>query len=183
MDKLILTMELPTSINHLYGRNKFGSVYMKKEGKLYKEKMIKMIQEEVKKQNWIKAEVDVFVFMDEVIYMNTKGRDSDNLKKLLQDSITESEVVWHDDTFCLPKTNRIYIDKDNPRVEIILTKADFIGVFENTEQYNKFLKYNCNVCKRGKNGNCSIHRKAIENRIQKEINIYELTCTRKKEDL
>lgn len=145
---------------------KFNTVYLKKEGKDYKKRMIKYIQEEVKKQDWVKVE-NQFLYMDEFVYMNSKGRDSDNLKKLQQDSISESGVVWTDDTWCLPRTQRILIDKNNPRIEVIITPCEFIGIFDNYEQLQQF-KIKCETCGRYKR-NCSILNKALDGRIQQEI--------------
>lgn len=178
---LKLTLDLPKSVNHIYGRNKFGSTYLKKEGKDYKRKMIKLIQNEVKKQKWDKPE-NTFIYLDEIVYMNKKGRDADNLKKLTQDCITESRIVWEDDCFCLPRTQRILIDKNNPRLEIILSKAPYIGIFKDETEYSNFVNTYCNECTRGnklgKKGGCSIYKKALENRVQDELTI--MKCGEKK---
>jgi len=167
MAKLKLTTELPTSVNHIYGRNKFGSTYLKKEGKDYKNRMIKYIKEEVESQQWIKLDKGQYCYIDEIVYFNCAGRDADNLKKLQQDSITKSGVVWHDDTFALPRTNRVYIDSNNPRIEMEIFKVDFIGIFDDTESMDLFTS-RCKICNRYKR-NCSILNKAIEGRIQDEI--------------
>lgn len=145
---------------------KYGSVYLKKEGKDYKKRMVKYIQSEVNKQNWNRID-GKFVYMDEIVYSNRKGRDADNMKKLQQDCITESEVVWEDDSWCLPRTKRIIIDKYNPRIELVITYAPFIGIFDNEEMLHKF-KIKCVRCTRY-NNNCSILKKAIDNRVQPEI--------------
>lgn len=165
--KLYLTLKLPGSVNHIYGRNKFGSTYLKKEGKDYKKEMIKYIQEEVQKQNWIKLE-DTFIYLDEVVYMNKKGRDADNLKKLTQDCITESNCVWTDDTYCWSRTQRVLIDKNKPRIELCLSNANVVGIFDSQLDYNLFLNEYCNQCKKDKN-KCTIHKNALESRIQDEI--------------
>lgn len=179
---LILTIELPPSINAIYRKNQWGSIYLTREGKKYKERMIKYIQEEVDKQGWIKTSADVFIFMDEIVYMNKKGRDADNLKKLTQDVLTESDCVWFDDTQCLPRTNRILIDSNAPRIEIILTEAEFVGIFDNKEALEYFVKDNCNLCKRGKSiglkGGCSIYKEALDNRVQSVIE--DGVCLKKK---
>lgn len=171
---LKLTLELPKSVNHIYGRNKFGSTYLKREGKDYKKRMIKIIQEEVERQHWNKLE-DTFAYLDEVVFMNKKGRDSDNLKKLTQDCITESNVVWTDDTYCWARTQRVFVDSDNPRIEIILSKTPYIGIFDNEEDYNKFINTYCNNCRKGnkigQKGGCSIHKKILESRIIDEVEI------------
>lgn len=172
--KLKLTLDLPSSVNHIYGRNKFGSTYLKKEGKDYKTKMIKYIKQEVEKQNWTKVE-DKFIFLDEVVYMNKRGRDADNLKKLTQDCITESLVVWKDDTYCLSRTQRVLIDANNPRIELQLTVADYIGIFNNQDCYDEFIRNYCSKCNRYKN-NCSILNKALESKVQ--IEIQEFQCSK-----
>lgn len=165
--QLKLTLDLPPSVNHIYGRNmKFNTVYLKKEGKEYKKKMIQYILEEVKRQEWDKVE-DRFMYMDEIVFMGSKGRDSDNLKKLQQDCITESGVVWKDDTWCLPRTQRILIDRKNPRIELVITPCEFIGIFDNEEQLQTF-KMQCEMCKRYKR-NCSILNNALDSRVQDEI--------------
>ena len=135
--------------------------------------MTKYIKKEVEKQNWDKIE-GRFLHMDEVIYSNRKGRDPDNFKKLQQDCITESGVVWCDDSYCLPRTQRLYIDSTNPRIELVITPTEFVGIFDN-EKIAKAFEGRCKNCKRYKN-NCSILRKALEGRIQREIN-EDLICS------
>ena len=142
---LKLTLKLPQSINHIYGHNKFGSTYLKAEGKQYKEEMIEYIAMEAMHQDWTKVE-NQFLYMDEVVFMNKKGRDADNLKKLTQDVISESRAVWTDDTYCLPHTKRIYIDKDNPRLEIEIRLCPYIGVFDNEEELINFKDTFCLKC-------------------------------------
>ena len=172
--QLRLTLELPQSVNRIYGRNmKYGNVYLKKEGKEYKKRMVKYIKEEVSNQKWDKVE-GRFLYMDEIVYLNRKGRDADNLKKLQQDCITESGVVWEDDSWCLPRTQRILIDKDNPRIELIITPCNFIGIFDDKQQLKEFVKI-CKDCRRY-NNNCTILQGATEGRIQEEIN--NIKCTK-----
>ncbi|HDK7176504.1 TPA: RusA family crossover junction endodeoxyribonuclease [Clostridium botulinum] len=171
---LKLILDLPKSVNHIYGRNKFGRTYLKREGKIYKKRMIKLIQQEVKKQNWIKLE-HTFVYLDEIVYMNKKGRDADNLKKLTQDCITESNVVWTDDTYCWARTQRVLIDSNNPRIEIEIFPTDYIGIFDNRADYNKFINAYCKNCKKGnkigQKGGCSIYKNALESRVQENLKI------------
>lgn len=102
----------------------------------------------------------------------------DNFKKLQQDCITESKVVWCDDSWCLPRTERLYIDSVNPRIELVITPCEFIGIFDN-ERLFKIFEARCSGCMRFKN-NCSIFKKATEGRIQDEINS-DLICSEFKE--
>jgi hypothetical protein len=96
------------------------------------------------------------------------GGIPDNLKKLTQDSITEAGCVWIDDTYCLPRTQRVLIDADNPRLEVVLSVAEYIGIFDNENCFNEFINTYCKQCKRYSN-NCSILNKALEGRIQKDV--------------
>lgn len=169
--QLKLTLPLPKSVNHIYGRNKFGSTYLKKEGKDYKKEVGEYIKKEVEKQGWIKLLEGEYCYLDEIVYMNVKGRDSDNLKKLTQDTITETLCVWHDDTYCLPRTNRVYIDKENPRLEITLTPTNTVGVFDCKKDYEEF-ENKCKECTRYAR-NCSNLKCVKENRIINEIKLNE----------
>ena len=170
-DKVLkLTLKLPKSINFIYGHNKFGSTYLKAEGKLYKEEMTELVAMEAMHQEWTKAGKQ-FLYMDEVVYMNKKGRDADNLKKLTQDVITESNAVWEDDTYCLPHTKRIYIDKENPRLELEIRLCPYVGIFDNEEELIKFKDTFCLKCayyqKRVKL--CDILMDSEDNRIREEM--------------
>ena len=138
--------------------------------------MIKYIVREVSEQKWDKV-MGRFLYMDEIVYSNRKGRDADNMKKLQQDCITESGVVWEDDSWCLPRTQRLLIDKHNPRIELIITPCEFIGVFDNENQLKEFKKQ-CANCKRYKN-NCSILKNSLEGRIQEEICSFECSSFKK----
>ena len=166
--ELKLTLPLPQSVNHIYARNKFGSTYLKKEGKEYKKINGKYIQEQCKLQGWKQLNENEYCYLDEIVYMNKKGRDSDNLKKLTQDTITESNCVWLDDTYCLPRTNRIFIDSDNPRIEIIITPTGTKGIFDNEEDFIEF-ENKCKSCSNYRKSSCSKIKNSLENRIQKEI--------------
>jgi len=62
-----------------------------------------------------------------------------------------------------------YYDSENPRIEIIITVSDNIGIFDSQGDYDEFTN-TCKNCKRYKN-NCSLLKKAKESRIQKEIEL------------
>ena len=96
---LELTLPIPLSVNHLYGHNRFGSVYMKPEGKQYKKQISEIIIKEVEKQKWIKTLNEEYCYLDATVYFDKKGKDCDNIYKVIQDTITESGVVWEDDKY------------------------------------------------------------------------------------
>ena len=178
---LKVILPLPSSVNMIYGRNKYGNTYLKKEGKEYKKKAIKITTEAVKEQNWIKLKEDEYCYLDTIVYQNKRGRDNDNIYKLLQDSFTETGVVWLDDTLVWPRTQRSYIDSNNPRVEIIIYKSNTVGIFESKEEYKEFRNNNCDKCSKKSDGSersCTIHKKILENRIIKEVTKDELNTWR-----
>lgn len=183
IEQLKITLPLPKSVNYIYGRNKFGSTYLKKEGKEYKNNAIKEIKKQVKLQKWTKLKEGEFCYFDTVIYMNKKGRDNDNIYKLLQDSCTLSGVVWYDDTYVWNRTQRSYIDSNNPRVEISIMPSYTIGVFENSKHYKDFMSENCDKCKKkhdGTKGTCRIYSNLLENRIVNEVSFKGMNIKCKK---
>jgi Holliday junction resolvase RusA-like endonuclease len=166
--KLTITGNL-LSVNHMYGYRAFGkgiiNKYVTKEGKDFKKKWIPYIQEEVKKQGWIKTEKQL-LYMDCIFYFPQAGKtDVDNKFKCLQDTLTESLVIFDDDCNILPRTYYKYIDTVNPRVEITIHKSEQIGIFNTYEEYKTFINNNCDNCKTYKNDKCSRLTKALEGRI------------------
>ena len=169
--KLKLTLPIPLSVNHLYGHNRFGSVYMKPEGKQYKKQISEIIIKEVEKQKWVKTLNEEYCYLDATVYFDKKGKDCDNIYKVIQDTITESGVVWEDDKYTWSRTNRCYIDKNNPRVEIVISRVNNIGIFDNIEDYKEFEE-ECKTCKRYKR-NCSILQDCKDNRINENIELID----------
>ena len=185
--KIKLVLPLPVSINKLYinqytwnpktkTRVPTGKRIMSEEGK----KIKKMIQLETIKQlqsqewdyEWTKTN---YIYQDCYIYMNRAGRDDNNIFKLLNDSL--EKIVYDNDSRVLTRTQRILIDSENPRVELIISQVPFRGIFDTEEQMQQFEE-KCKTCKRYKN-NCSILKKAKEGRIQKEID-EKLNCKKYK---
>lgn len=170
-------MPLPTSINDLYinqyiwdpvarRRVPSGKRILSKEGEKVKEQIIKAAKEQIKGQDWdYEYTKENYVYMDSYIYFNRKGRDDNNIYKLNNDAL--EKIVYDNDSRILTRTQRIRYDKKRPRVELVFSPVDYIGIFENENQYNKFLQ-KCEDCRRHKR-NCSILKAAIDGFIQDEI--------------
>jgi len=184
---LKLKLSIPPSINNNYMKprafmNKgrpMAMMYESKVAKDFKKYMIKIIKEEVIKQNF-KPIMGKFTRLEWTWYFGRVNSDTNNVIKVPIDSVTESGIIWEDDNISVNTDVRIYYDSKNPRVEIELFYEDWIGIFDTEEIYNNFLENNCNKCSRGIKGNCSIHKKAIESRIQEEINMDTLICSKLK---
>ena len=177
-EKLYLTSPIPQSVNHytsvrtiMKNGRPLSMVYETKEAKDYKKAFKKIIEEEVKKQNWTREVNDTqHFFIDAVFYFDRIDKDCANYEKCLDDTITETQLIWKDDNVALFRPQRIYYDKDNPRIELIIYPVEYIGIFDNDDDKVKF-EDKCKTCKRYAR-NCSLLRKAIEGRVQPEIKDY-----------
>jgi len=184
-NKLNLKSPIPVSVNHYIKPRAFiahgkpqVTLYETAEAKKYKKDFIKYIQEQVKLQGWdlIPNKTQHF-YIDCVFYFDRIDKDANNYFKLLLDSITETQLIWLDDNVTCERVNGIFYDSKNPHINITIYPVDYVGIFPTVNQLEEF-KSNCIACKRYKN-NCSILNKAIEGRIQEEIN--DLACDKFKE--
>lgn len=182
--QLKLTLPLPTSINDLYinqygwnpktrSRIPTGKRIMSKEGEQVKEAIQKAAREQLATQEWeYDYTYENYLYMDAVIYFNRQGRDDSNIFKLNNDAL--EKIVYDNDSRLLCRTQKIYYDKVNPRLELTFTPVEYIGIFDTIEILNEF-EDKCKTCKRYKR-NCSILKAAKEGRIQDEI--VDLVCSK-----
>ena len=163
------------SVNHYLGwrgiiKNKkpMAVSYKKPEALKYQKEFAEYVKKEVKKQGWAKSD-NIFqhYYMDCIIYFDRIDKDANNVFKCLADAITDSGVVWIDDTQLCERVQGIYYDSENPRIEITIHEVCYIGVFDNASQLEQF-ESRCVECNRYKR-NCSILQKAKEGRVQEEV--------------
>ena len=142
--------------------------YKKPEAIKYQKEFAEYVKKEVGKQGWVKSDNKFqHYYMDCIFYFDRVDKDANNSFKCLPDAITDSGVVWIDDTQLCERVQGIYYDPENPRIEITIQEVDYTGVFDNASQLEKF-ESRCIGCSRYKR-NCSILQKAKEGRIQEEI--------------
>lgn len=176
---LIFTSPIPPSVNHylayhtiMKNGKPMAMSYKTKEAKDYQKKIIQLIQEEVEKQEWKKSDNKFqHYYMDVVFYFPRVDMDANNYFKCLADAITDSELVWIDDTQLCERVMGIYYDNKNPRMEIEIKPVKYIGIFPEKDTYEQFI-CKCGTCKRYKR-NCSILNKAKEGRISEDITSFE----------
>ena len=187
---LKLTSPMPPSVNHYTGirtvmkknpktgkQTPMAMVYETAEAKKYKKEFKKIIETEVKKQEYDAPVNDKQHFnVDAVFYFDRIDKDAANYEKCLSDTITETQLIWEDDNVVLFRPQRIYYDAENPRIELTIYPVRYIGIFDNQEQLEQF-ECNCHECKRYSR-NCSILKKDKEGRIQEEIQ--DLVCSKYK---
>lgn len=172
---LYITSPMPPSVNHYWAVRvqkvrgiMMPSVYLTKEAKEYKKAFKEIIRAEVARQGWnLKVNSTQHFYIDAVFYFDRTDKDAANYEKCLDDAITDTQLIWKDDNVALFRPMRVYYDKDNPRIELKIYPVDYIGIFDNKECLEHF-KDRCSSCKRYKR-NCSILKKAIEGRVQLEI--------------
>lgn len=176
--ELNLILPVPLSLNQLYineygwnpkkrMRTPTGRRILSKDGEKSKEELISKATEQMKDQEWdYDFTLDNYIYMDTIIYFNKKGRDDNNVYKLLCDSL--EKIAYDNDSRVLIRTQRILYDTENPRIEVKLHPVSYVGVFDSSDEYISF-ESKCKTCKRHKR-NCSILKKAVEGRVQDDIN-------------
>lgn len=142
--------------------------YKTPEAKKYQSNFSKYVIDEVRNQGYdVMPNNTQHFYIDAVFYFDRIDKDPNNYWKCLLDAITDTQLIWLDDNVTCERVNRIYYDSQNPRIELEIYPVDYIGIFQDTSQLEKFEKH-CAGCKRYKR-NCSLLRKAKEGRIQEEI--------------
>ena len=186
--QLNLIIPVPPSINHLYvnqyswNKDKNGKAIriptgkriLSKEGEQYKENTKKLVIKQMENQRWDYNETsEKYLYIDYIAYMNRKGRDSDNLHKLLQDTL--KEIVYVDDSRVLTRPNRILIDRENPRLELTIKFVEWTGVFNNENELESQMLI-CKDCKRFKSGSCSIIKDCLDGVVNENFDYINLKC-------
>jgi Holliday junction resolvase RusA-like endonuclease len=179
MDKsLHLILPLPISVNALYQMQyayskKYrqnmptGRKILSDAGRIKKKEIIKSATAQMRNQEWnLEITKNHFIYQDIHVYFNRKNRDSDNILKLLNDSL--QGIVFHNDSKVLTRVQRIYYDHSNPRVECAYSVCEWLGIFDNIGEYDKFLSQ-CHSCKHYRDNRCSILTDSVQGVIRQEV--------------
>lgn len=175
--KLFLTSPIPPSVNHYLAYRTtvsksgkpIGMSYVTQEAKRYRKNFANYVTDEVAKQGWnLEPNTKQHFYIDGWFYFSRIDADANNYWKILIDAITDTQKIWVDDNVVCERVRRIQYDASNPRIELAITPVEYIGIFDNAEQMDLFIKSYCIGCKRYER-NCSILRKAKEGRVQDEI--------------
>lgn len=178
--KLELTLPVPTSINALYinqytynpksrRREPTGAKILSKEGELCKEQIQFHAKKQLSDQEWDYGwteDKDSFLYQDAVIYFSRRGRDDNNIYKLLNDSL--EKISYDNDSRVLVRTQKILYDTANPRIELTLTPVDYVGVFTSKADAERF-EDRCMGCTRFLKGRCSILVDSKAGTVREEI--------------
>lgn len=176
MQDLYLVSPIPCSVNHymkprpflMHGKAQV-TMYETADAKQYKKDFIAYMKSAVKEQGFQKSDNKFQHYYVECdFYFPRIDMDANNYWKLLLDAITESQMVWIDDTQACERVNKIRYDPQNPRIEMRIHPVEYIGIFDNQEQLDHF-RDSCIQCNRYKEGRCSIFIKALEGRVQETV--------------
>jgi crossover junction endodeoxyribonuclease RusA len=114
--RLHLDLPIPPSVNAIYTMRK----QLTSKAQRYIRVARALINEAVEEQHWGVPERTEWLYVDLVFYMpDRKIRDSHNCLKILLDVL--QGTVFVNDYFCLPRIQSVEYDKENPRVEVLIT--------------------------------------------------------------
>ena len=177
---------MPPSVNHytkvrtiIRNGKPVSIVYKTNEAKKYESDFKEIIKKAAKEQNW-NIEINKYqhFYVDAVFYFDRTDKDASNYEKCLCDTITDTQLIWKDDNVVLFRPQRIFYDKNNPRIELYIYPVEYIGIFDTNNDLLKF-EDKCRKCTRyGRN--CSILKNAKSGHIQDEI-CFQYDCKKFKE--
>lgn len=178
MTKCYLALPLPTSLNKLYtsqysGGRFTGAKILSKEGKKNRYDIMVNVERQMSEECNLEWDIEYtrehYIYMDIVAYVTRQTVDLDNTLKSLNDSIEESGLVFLNDKKVVPRFNRVYVDANNPRVEITFSQTGWKGIMDSEQMFNDFMN-KCSSCSRYRKGACSILKKTTkENKIVPEV--------------
>ena len=184
---LKIVSPIPPSVNsylnyrvqkNKYNGKLFVQAYKSEQSLKYENIFLKICKDEIKKQNWIIPDKNKYIIVRATFYFQRPNLDINNHWKLPLDSFKQAEV-YHDDSRVIEGARRIYIDKNNPRIEFEIWEAPFIGIFDSEDEFEGFKNANCRFCKK-KSEKCSTITRALENRLTGEIDIDTWLCNVRK---
>lgn len=122
MKELRLVTELAPSVNHAYYTGHNGKRFLRADARKWMERTRCLVEKEVKKQGWVLTK-DTKLVMDIMTYWKDKRRhDTHNSAKVLCDTL--EGIVYEDDKMLLPRYIDFKLDRENPRLELVIYKFD-----------------------------------------------------------
>lgn len=133
---------------------------------------------ETEQQGWVFPENESqHFYVDCDFYFDKIDMDANNYFKVMLDGITESGRIWKDDNVAAERVQSIRYDTKRPRIEVYIHPVEYIGIFDNASQLERFVS-RCSGCSRYTN-NCSVLRRAKEGRVSEDIQ--DMICVKYKE--
>lgn len=179
---LRLTLPIPISNNgYLYPKRVGRNVRLAEtaSSKKWKRKVTPIIKEAIIDQGWHCTPRGIWLDVHIDYYFERMGQDPNNYLKTLYD-VMEDCGVYENDDMAKPKTGIVVIDKFNPRLEIVVSIAEQVGVFRNKNDRDKFIDdYSDTMVSRSFN---ALMKKLDESRITEEVYYTQDKILRKKDN-
>lgn len=147
MSSMEITVPMPPSINKylkakiMYvGKRQTARMVETTDASRYKARTRRFIKSEIIKQEWEMPPKGTMIDITIDYYFSRKGMDPNNYLKILYDIFTDAKL-YIDDDCAKPQTGIVVVDKENPRLEIKITKSKQVGVFKDLNDRERFV--NC----------------------------------------
>lgn len=184
MKKLFsVVLPLPPSVNRYQGKTIINQgrwprvhFYPTEETEKWKEYAATTIMRTIEKD---KSDYPIlrhrYVIAEVTYFFNQRKEDPDNYFKVPFDLLQTLRIVENDDQI-MPRTKDVFVDKQNPRIEIDFYIADKYGIFPDEATYQDFVIKCCDICRSNKA--CKLRWHAVMNHLTEEIDTKNLTCTK-----
>lgn len=154
-------LPIPPSVNHYMNRRGNHS-YLNANAVKFNNEAKEIILKAIKDNKWKKPDENTWLEVEYTFYFNRAGRDDNNCFKMLNDILQKSGIIKNDSKI-ITRTKNIFINKNNPHVEVSITVSEKLGVFKNKNEYDNFVNRNCKKC----NNNyqkCDLMKEFLDNR-------------------
>lgn len=179
-----LTLPLPESVNaYLHhkvaykGKRPVVVAYKTKEAMEFEKKAEDIIKYQIQKQGWVKPNENVWIKVEACWFLNKNGCDGSNYFKQTLD-ILQRAGVYLNDSKVIENTINVFVDRNNPRVELNIYPLQKRGIFISDNQLEEFKNNNCCECSRPTT--CRVLKNALDNKISEDINLADNMCFKKK---
>ena len=137
--KLVITLGLPQSVNHMYYNTRGGGKRLTETAEEYIRVSRAKINAAIEDNMWKVQNNSTWYYLDVLVYMpDRRVRDSHNMLKLLLDTL--EGLTYVNDYYVMPRIQGVEYDNENPRVELILkaqSKAErrnMLKIFNNVKK-------------------------------------------------
>lgn len=141
--------------------------YKSTETKQYESIAGKIVREAMKEYEWTTPPKEAFIIAHTTFYFARINQDDNNYYKVPLDVLEGAGAILND-CKVMVRTEDILIDSENPRMEIELKVSEKMGVFKNSEEFERFKEKNCSQCSR-LNRNCRLLKDFLENKKYSQI--------------
>jgi Holliday junction resolvase RusA-like endonuclease len=163
------------------GKKPFIQAYPSKEYTQYKKDFIPYLKKIVNDFEWEMINEFKHYYLDITIYFPKTSHDPTNYFKTLQDVATG--ILWFDDKIVLGRVQRVYYTYNSqcdPRIECRLYPVDYIGIFNDVNEYEQFIS-KCESCRNYKDGECKKLADYMFYKITKDFDWEKRVCLKYKE--